>query len=64
MDLQRVEDEALYLPKEERTQLAQRPVLSLESPSREELRSDWLFEARHRAQKLDDGSVQARALIK
>ncbi|HAC88580.1 MAG TPA: addiction module antitoxin RelB [Gammaproteobacteria bacterium] len=74
MDLQRIEDEALHLPKEERAQLIQRLVLSLESPSREELRSDWLFEARRRAQELDDGSVQAvpsedvmrkaRALIK
>ena len=74
MDLQRIEDEALHLPKEERAQLVQRLVLSLESPSREELRSDWLFEARRRAQELDDGSVQAvpsedvmrkaRALIK
>lgn len=74
MDLQRIEDEALHLPKEERAQLIQRLVLSLESPSREELRSDWLLESRRRAQELDDGSVQAvpsedvmrkaRALIK
>ena len=74
MDLQRIEDEALHLPKEERAQLVQRLVLSLESPSRCELRSDWLLEARRRAQELDDGSVQAapsedvmrkaRALIK
>ena len=74
MDLQRIEDDALHLPKEERAQLVQRLVLSLESPSREELRSDWLLEARRRAQELDDGSVQAvpsedvmrkaRALIK
>lgn len=74
MDLQRIEDEALHLPKEERAQLIQRLVLSLESPSKEELRSDWLLEARRRAQELDDGSVQAvpsedvmrkaRALIK
>jgi len=74
MDLQRIEDEALHLPKEERAQLIQRLVLSLESPSREELRSDWLLEARRRAQELDDGSVRAvpsedvmrkaRALIK
>ena len=74
MDLQKIEDEALHLPKEERAQLVQRLVLSLEAPSREELRSDWLLEARRRAQELDDGSVQAvssedvmrkaRALIK
>lgn len=74
MSLQKIEDEALHLPKEERAQLIQRLVLSLESPSEEELKSDWLFEARRRAEELDNGSVQAvpgddvmrkaRALIK
>ena len=59
MNLQKIEDEALHLPKEERALLIQRLVLSLESPSKEELRSDWLLEARRRAQELDDGSVQA-----
>ena len=59
MDLQRIEDEALHLPKEERAQLVQRLVLSLESPSREELRSDWLLEARRRGEELDNGSLQA-----
>jgi len=74
MNLQKIEDEALHLPKEERAILIQKLVSSLESPSREELRSGWLLEARRRAQELDDGSVQAvssedvmrkaRALIK
>jgi putative addiction module component (TIGR02574 family) len=74
MNLQKIEDEALHLPKEERVLLIQKLVLSLESPSIEELRSGWLLEARRRAQELDDGSVQAvpsedvmrkaRALIK
>lgn len=74
MNLQKIEDEALHLSKEEPTQLVQRLVLSLESPSQEELRSDWLYEARRRAEELDSGSVQAvpgedvmkkaRALIK
>ena len=59
MNLQRIEDEALDLPREERAQLIQRLVLSLESPSEEELRSDWLLEARRRAEELDSGSVQA-----
>ncbi len=74
MNLQRIEDEALHLPKEERAQLIQRLVLSLEFPSNDELRSDWLLEARRRSEELDNGSVQAvsaedvmrkaRALIK
>ena len=59
MDLQKIEDEALHLPKEQRAQLIQRLVLSLESPSEEELCSDWLLEARRRAEELDSGSVQA-----
>jgi putative addiction module component (TIGR02574 family) len=61
MDLQKIEDEALHLPKDERAQLIQRLVLSLESPSEEELRSDWLLEAQRRAEELDNGSVQAVA---
>jgi putative addiction module component (TIGR02574 family) len=59
MNLQRIEDEALTLPKEERAQLIQRLVLSLDSPPEAELRSDWLLEARRRAEELDNGSVQA-----
>jgi len=59
MDLQKIEDEALHLPKEERARLIQRLVLSLESPSEEELRSDWLLEAQRRAEELDSGTIQA-----
>ena len=33
--------------------------MSLDSPSAEELRTDWLLEARRRAEQLDNGSVQA-----
>jgi putative addiction module component (TIGR02574 family) len=74
MNLQKIEDEALHLPKEERAQLIQRLVLSLESPSEEELKADWLQEAKRRSEELDNGVVQAvpaesvmrkaRALIK
>lgn len=74
MNLQKLEDEVLHLPKEERVRLVRRLVLSLESPSKEELKSDWLLEARRRAEELDNGAVQAvsgeevmkkaRALIK
>jgi putative addiction module component (TIGR02574 family) len=74
MNLQKIADEALHLPKKERAQLVQRLVLSLESPSEEELRSDWLLEAERRGEELDNGWVQAvcsedvlrkaRALIK
>lgn len=73
MNLQKIEEEALHLSKEERAQLIQRLVLSLDSPSDQELSSDWLLEARRRAEELDEGSVRvvpsedvmrkARALI-
>lgn len=74
MNPHKIEDELLHLPKEERARLIQRLILSLESPSTAELRSDWLLEAQRRAEELDSGSVQAipskhvmekaRALIK
>lgn len=59
MNLQKIEDAALHLPQEERAQLIQRLVLSLESPSGDELKSDWLLEARRRGEELDNGTVQA-----
>jgi putative addiction module component (TIGR02574 family) len=59
MDLQKIEYEALHLPQKDRAILIQKLVLSLDTPSVEELRVDWLSEARRRADELDDGSVQA-----
>lgn len=59
MNLQRIEDEALHLPRVERIKLIQRLVLSLESPSEQGLSSDWLIEARRRAEELDSGAVEA-----
>lgn len=74
MDLQKIEDEALHLPKDQRAHLIQRLVLSLDAPSVDELRADWSAEAQRRAEELDNGSVRAvsgddvlrkaRALIK
>ena len=58
MERQKIEDEVLRLPKEERVQLIRRLILSLDSPSDEELRADWLHEARRRAEELDQGVVQ------
>lgn len=74
MNLQKIEDEVRQLSQEERAQLIRRLVLSLESPSQGELKSDWLLEARRRSEELDKGVVRAvpaeevirkaRALIK
>jgi len=53
-----VENEALGLPEEERAELAQELLLSLDSPSEEEIAEDWLLEAHRRARELNDGTVQ------
>jgi hypothetical protein len=74
LNFQNIADEALNLPKEQRASLIQKLLLSLDTPPRGELREDWLCEAGHRAEELDQGSVQtissdevlkkARALLK
>ncbi|CAN5835651.1 hypothetical protein BH23ACT11_BH23ACT11_15670 [soil metagenome] len=58
MDLKQIEAEALHLSEEERAELAQRLLLSLDAPSEAEISEDWLLEAKRRARELDDGSVE------
>ena len=58
MNLQEIEREALHLSEEERAELAQKLLLSLDSPSDSEIAEDWLVEASRRARELDDGIVQ------
>ena len=43
---------------EERAELAQKLLLSLDNPSEEEIAEDWLAEAKRRAIELDEGIVQ------
>lgn len=74
MNLEELETAALQLPMTERTRLVESLVLSLDSPSPEELASLWLDEAGRRAKELDDGVVEtlpghtvlakARALVR
>jgi len=74
MNIQKIEDEVLHLPKDERAALVQKIVLSFDTPSKEELQEDWLLEAKRRAGNLDDGVLlavpgdevlrKARALVK
>lgn len=59
MDLQKIENEALHLSKAERTKLIQTLVLSLEDSLDDELKSDWLMEAKRRGEDLDNGTVEA-----
>ncbi len=58
MNLKQLEEEALHLPEEERAELAQKLLLSIDSPSEGEIAADWLLEARRRAKELDEGIVQ------
>lgn len=74
MSLQKIENEALHLPKDEQALLIQKLVLSFDTPTPQELREDWLLEAQSRAKEIDEGLVtlvpgdevlkRARALTK
>ena len=58
MNLKQIEDEALRLSKDERAELAQRLLLSIDVPTKSEIEEDWLLTAQHRAKDIDDGIVQ------
>ena len=58
MKLKQIEDEALRLPEDERAELAQKLLLSLDAPPEGEIAEDWLAEAQRRARELDEGTVQ------
>jgi putative addiction module component (TIGR02574 family) len=59
MNLQEIEREALHLSEEERAELAQKLLLSLDTPTEAEIAEDWLGEADRRARELDAGLVEA-----
>lgn len=59
MGLKQIESEALHLSENERARLAQKLLLSLDSPSEDEIFDDWLLEANRRAKDIDNGIVQA-----
>jgi len=58
MNMKQIEDQALHLPEEQRAELAQKLLLSLDLPPVEEIEQDWLVEAHRRARELDEGIVQ------
>ena len=58
MNLKQIENQALEFSEEERAQLAQRLILSLESSNDEGLEKEWLLEAKRRAVEIDKGEVQ------
>jgi len=74
MNLQKIEIEIGRLPRHEQRQLMCWLVATLDAPSAEELRTEWLQEAVCRAKELDSGEIKpipaadvmkkARALIR
>ena len=58
MILEQIEAEALHLSENERASLAQSLLLSLDVPSEDEIKKDWLAEAGRRAKDIDDGLVK------
>lgn len=58
MKLEEIKNEALHLPEDERAELVQKLLISLDSPDENEIAADWLLEAQHRARELDKGIVQ------
>ena len=58
MNLKQLKDEALHLPEEERAELAQKLLLSIDTPSQDEVEAGWLAAAHRRARELDEGIVQ------
>ncbi len=58
MKLKQIEDEVLHLTEDERAELAQKLLISLDAPSEGEIAEDWLVEAKLRARELDEGIVQ------
>ena len=59
MNLKQLQDQALHLSEDERAELVQKLLISLDSPSEAEVAEDWLLEAQRRARQLDQGEVQA-----
>ncbi|MES0490120.1 MAG: addiction module protein [Leptospirales bacterium] len=55
MDLKEIENQVLHLPENDRADLAQKILLSLDTPTVDEIEEDWLIEAQRRAKDLDEG---------
>lgn len=58
MNLAEIEKEALHLSESERANLAQKLLISLDSPSETEIEREWLAVAQQRARDLDEGKIQ------
>ena len=58
MKLEEIEKEALYLSETERAMLAQKLLISLDSPAEYEIEQEWLATVQQRARDIDEGKVQ------
>ncbi len=58
MKLKKIEAAVLHLPENERAELAQKLLLSLDVRSEDDIAENWLEEAQRRARELDEGIVQ------
>ena len=58
MKLKQIEDAVLHLPENERAELAQKLLLSIDVRSEGDIAENWLVEAQRRARELDEGIVQ------
>jgi|SaaInlStandDraft_6_1057023.scaffolds.fasta_scaffold274740_2 putative addiction module component (TIGR02574 family) len=63
MNLKQIEIEVLHLSETDRAELAQKLLLSLDAPSKDEIEEDWLIEAHRRARELDDGVVEPISVV-
>ena len=59
MKKNKIELEAMNLPLEQRAELAQKLLLSLEEESEADIEKEWAVEATKRAKELDEGLVEA-----
>jgi putative addiction module component (TIGR02574 family) len=58
MNIETIRHEALSLPPQERAQLAEQLLSSLDTPPEAEIEQLWFQEAAHRATEMDQGLVQ------
>jgi len=57
--LQKIEQDALLLPSEEREHLVERLLLSLQNEAERQIDPAWIAEAERRYRELESGQVQA-----
>ncbi len=57
MNKEQIENEALNLPTDQRAELIQSLLLSIEEDSEEEILGEWIKEAKVRAEQLSSGIV-------